>query len=92
MTSPEPVDPDLVKELDAISLEQALIDVDIATARVGDLTSRLMSARHEMIKAQNEAAVLRARVEQLETELGLVQSSRSYALARKLARVRNVFR
>jgi BMFP domain-containing protein YqiC len=104
MSSSEPVDTvdeplllaserlDLVKELDNISLEQALLDVDIATARVIDLTSRLLSARADLIKAHDESAVLRARVEQLEAELGAVQSSRSYSLARKFARVRNVFK
>lgn len=41
-------------DLDGISLEQALIDFEVANARVMDLTSRLTSMSRELIKARSE--------------------------------------
>jgi hypothetical protein len=81
---------DISKSLDEISLEQALLDVDIANARVADLTSRLVSARLEVSEAR--AGELRQRVADLEAQLAAIHASRSYALARVIARVRSLFR
>lgn len=41
-------------DLDGISLEQALIDFEVANARVMDLTSRLTSMSRELINARSE--------------------------------------
>lgn len=41
-------------DLDGISLEQALIDFEVANARVMDLTSRLTSMSRELISARSE--------------------------------------
>jgi hypothetical protein len=78
---------DVSKSLDEISLEQALLDVDIANARVADLTSRLVSARLEL----SELAALRRQVADLEAQLAAIHASRSYALGRMIARVRSLF-
>jgi hypothetical protein len=90
MTSPENVD--LAKALDEISLEQALLDVDIANARVMDLTSRLVSARSEVAEARmsygGELEFLRAKVADLEAQMAAIQSSRTYIVARQLAKLR----
>jgi hypothetical protein len=83
---------ELAKQLDDISLEQALVDVEIATARVSDLTTRLLSARKDLIAAQEEAAYLRLEVKDLEAQLDAMYRSRSYALAQKIARVRDLLR
>ncbi|OBU66950.1 hypothetical protein A9K58_10915 [Stenotrophomonas maltophilia] len=45
--------------LDDISLEQALIDFEVANARVMDLTSRLTSMSRELIQARTELERLR---------------------------------
>jgi hypothetical protein len=79
---------DVSKALDEISLEQALLDVDIANARVADLTSRLVSARRDV----SEVADLRRRVADLEAQLAAIHASRTYALARMIARVRSLLR
>jgi hypothetical protein len=101
MSSPDDVEPvgtskiaadgvDVRKALDEISLEQALLDVDIANARVADLTSRLVSARLEVSEART--GELRQRVADLEAQLAAIHASRSYALSRMIARVRSLFR
>jgi hypothetical protein len=41
-------------DLDGISLEQALIDFEVANARVMDLTARLTSMSRELIHARSE--------------------------------------
>ncbi|QGJ67872.1 hypothetical protein FDU21_17630 [Xanthomonas oryzae pv. oryzae] len=41
-------------DLDQISLEQALIDFEVANARVMDLTSRLTSMSRELIQTRSE--------------------------------------
>jgi hypothetical protein len=94
MTSPENVE--LAKALDEVSLEQALLDVDIANARVMDLTSRLVSARAEVAEARTsyggELEFLRGRVADLEAQLEAIRSSRSYALVRQLAKLRSLLK
>ncbi|AJQ84746.1 MULTISPECIES: hypothetical protein [Xanthomonas] len=46
-------------DLDQISLEQALIDFEVANARVMDLTSRLTSMSRELIQTRSELERLR---------------------------------
>lgn len=46
-------------DLDAISLEQALIDFEVANARVIDLTARLTSMSRELLRARSELEVLK---------------------------------
>ncbi|MEY2152567.1 hypothetical protein AB7849_16795 [Rhodanobacter sp. 115] len=48
-------------DLDGISLEQALIDFEVANARVIDLTSRLTSLSRELIQARTELATVKLR-------------------------------
>ena len=42
------------QEFDQISLEQALIDVEIANRRVIDLTARLTSLSRELVQARSQ--------------------------------------
>lgn len=48
-------------DLDSISLEQALLDVEIANARVVDLTHRLVEMSDELASTRSELARLRLR-------------------------------
>lgn len=48
-------------DLDSISLEQALIDFEVANARVIDLTARLTSLSRELLQARTELATVKLR-------------------------------
>jgi hypothetical protein len=83
---------DLAKTLDEISLEQALVDVEIATARVSDLTSRLVAARAEVAEAEVELAkvkALRAENDDLRAQLDAINRSRGYMVVRGLRKLRS---
>jgi hypothetical protein len=83
---------DLAKTLDEISLEQALVDVEIATARVSDLTSRLVAARAEVADAEAELAklkALRAENDDLRAQLDAINRSRGYMVVRGLRKLRS---
>ena len=44
----------LTREIDALSLHQALLDFEMANARVLDLTARLVEANARVVKLRNE--------------------------------------
>jgi len=48
-------------DLDGISLEQALIDFEVANARVIDLTARLTTMSRELLQAKTELATMKLR-------------------------------
>lgn len=48
-------------DLDGISLEQALIDFEVANARVVDLTARLTTLSKELLQAKTELATVKLR-------------------------------
>lgn len=50
---------DIQEELDHLSLEQAIRDLDIANARVMDLTQRLITVTNQLAVSQREAEELR---------------------------------
>ncbi len=92
--TPEPVhgDTQLEREMDRLSLEQAVRDFEIANARVVDLTQRLITANQRIVELQamNDAS---------ETTLTAVQSlyaelagSRAYQTAQKLGALRSLLR
>jgi hypothetical protein len=60
-------DSDAVRELDRLSLGQALRDFEVANARVVDLTRRLTTMNRELIEAQKQIAKLKSSVTRLET-------------------------
>lgn len=90
---PTPVDGvELSKALDEISLEQALLDVEIATARVSDLTSRLVAARFEVAEAEASLTYLKAiqaENEDLKAQLDAINRSRGYTVIRGLRKLRS---
>jgi hypothetical protein len=65
------------KQIDSVSLEQALIDFEVANARVIDLTERLTSMSKELHEARST-----------HQELHEIQRSRAFKLLRFLGRVK----
>jgi hypothetical protein len=62
--------------LDQISLEQTLLDFEIANARVVDLTKRLVEATDELIRLRHQTELLRREAE-------AARGSRAFTLARQ---------
>ncbi len=90
--APRVTRPDLDADLDALSLDQALLDVEIANARVADLTQRLLEAG-EQIRALNDAVEAeRAGHAASAARLAQVESSQAYRLALKAHSVRTMLR
>ena len=103
----------LSAQIDRLSLTQALIDFEVANARVLDLTARLVDGSNAAIRlqaeadaARSEAAGLRssladatdraaaaeARADAAEARAAAIEASRSYRVARQLARIRGLLR
>ncbi len=67
-----PAGPDhdrLAREIDALSLRQALLDFEMANARVLDLTARLVEANARVVKLQSELDGFSADAERVRAEL-----------------------
>jgi hypothetical protein len=56
-----------------INLEQALLDFEVANARVLDLTRRLTELTNELLTTRQQLAESRLHASQTRTELALVQ-------------------
>jgi hypothetical protein len=79
---------DVASSLDALSLEQALKDVDIANARVVDLTQRLVAAQQQIVDTQATMVLL----EQQRARYQRVLSSRAYRTANRYWRILSALR
>jgi hypothetical protein len=79
----------LEEELDRLSLSQALIDAEMATARVIDLTERLVDAREQVVNLRSELEHLRIEYTQYRVEQELIRSSAGFKLANRIWAVRN---
>ena len=86
------IDEPIAQDMDRLSLEQALLDFEVANARVLDLTHRLI----ELGGVNNG---LRAEIEQLRLELAALRSvheqmksSAAFRIADKVWTVRNALR
>ena len=53
---------ELERQIDALSLNQALLDFELANARVLDLTARLVEANTRVMRHQGETDALRAEI------------------------------
>jgi predicted nucleic acid-binding Zn-ribbon protein len=82
----------LEEELDRLSLTQALVDAEMATARVIDLTERLVDARRQIVNLRSELEHLRIEYTQYRVEQERARSSAAYRLASKIWAVRNALR
>jgi hypothetical protein len=82
----------LKEELDRLSLTQALVDAEMATARVIDLTERLVDARQQLVRLRTELEHLRIDYTQYRAEQERIQVSPAYRLATKLFAIRDALR
>ena len=85
--------------IDAVNLERALVDFEIANRRVVDLTGRVTSMSTELVRVRSELSdtTLRLRQEQLETErlraqLAEIRGSLAFRIVRNLGDGRAVLR
>ncbi|MDX6373877.1 MAG: hypothetical protein QOD98_2865 [Nocardioidaceae bacterium] len=77
--SPDPVKNTV--DLDPISLEQALLDVDIANARVIDLTQRLTTMSKELRRTTTDLQKAKLQHRRLRAELDAIKDSRAFRSA-----------
>jgi hypothetical protein len=82
----------LTKEIDQLSLEQALRDFEVANVRVIDLTGRLISANDRVAELQREADRLRVELTELRTTHEAMRGSAAFRLANKIWALRNALR
>lgn len=88
---PQPTGSELQRELDRLSLDQALRDFDVANARVVDLTQRLIGAGQELLRARDELETLRREHEELRVAHEGMQRSRAFKMASRVAALRKAF-
>ena len=74
-------------DLDDISLTQALLDVDVANARVIDLTKRLTALSKELRQTTNELQKVKLRERRTAAELQEIKGSRAFRSASTAQRV-----
>lgn len=93
---------EVARRLDRLNLTQALLDFEVANARVLDLTARLVESNKRVVGLQAEADAMRgaldgarADIAELQRRLAEVEASTTYKAAQKLgslARVRRFLR
>ena len=81
----------LTRRLDRLNLTQALLDFEIANARVLDLTARLVDSNKRVLTLQAEADTSRAALDgarvditELQRRIAEVEASTTYRTAQKL--------
>lgn len=77
---------------DNLSLQQALVDFEIANARVLDLTRRLMEAQVENSELRDELDRLRVEYQDLGQRHEAMKSSQAFRWANKIWALRNAAR
>ena len=88
---------ELTHRLDRLNLTQALLDFEIANARVLDLTARLVESNKRVLTLQADndgqrvaVAAAQAQLAEVTTRLASVESSSTYRAAEKLSSLRRV--
>lgn len=79
----------LQRELDELSLRQALVDVEVANSRVLDLTQRLVEAAAANAELRNQLEGLRIEHAQLRSIHEQTRASQAFKLAERIWAVRN---
>ena len=79
----------LQTRMDELSLQQALIDFEVANARVLDLTQRLVEAQATVAELRNRLETLRIEHAQLQSEHERMKASRAFKSATKIWALRN---
>jgi len=74
-------------DLDDISLAQALLDVDVANARVIDLTKRLTTLTKELRQTTSDLQKAKLRNRKIAAELDQIKGSRAFRSASAAQRV-----
>jgi hypothetical protein len=74
--------------MDRLSLQQALVDVELASARVADLTQRLLESNKELERVRRDLVALQARYDELRYEHDGQRGSHAFKLAEKIWGVR----
>jgi hypothetical protein len=65
---------ELERQIDALSLNQALLDFELANARVLDLTARLVEANTRVLRHQGETDALRAEIAGFQARVDAAQA------------------
>ncbi|MGH2687677.1 MAG: hypothetical protein ACRDKW_02560 [Actinomycetota bacterium] len=79
-------------DLDRISLGQALLDADIATSRVVDLSRRLVEANDHIARLEAEVAGLHAQHAAVQEELRAIVSTKAFRIADRVWAIRRAVR
>ncbi|MCA1674438.1 MAG: hypothetical protein LC799_20360 [Actinobacteria bacterium] len=87
---PEHTPTELERELDRLSLTQALRDFEVANARVIDLTQRLIAARSDLVAVRQDLDALRQTHEELRLTHEQMRRSRAFRLANRIRAIRNL--
>ena len=80
------------RELDRLSLEQALLDFDVANSRVNDLTERLIAASRELNETRQELEQAKADLDGLRDTHDRMRSSAAFRLANRIWEIRTFLR
>jgi hypothetical protein len=76
------------EEMDQLSLEQALIDVEIAVARTNDLTVRLLETRRELAETRQKLVDAEAAFADLLHDHDGQRNSKAFRIAERVWAVR----
>jgi chromosome condensin MukBEF ATPase and DNA-binding subunit MukB len=79
---------DLQRTIDEISLEQALLDADVAITRAHDLALRLVELSEQLADAREENMALRSQAAQSQALYDEIVQNRAYGLASKVWAIR----
>lgn len=79
-------------DLDGISLAQALIDVEVANARVIDLTRRLTEQNRQLAVVRHEVESLRLHHADAAAQLAALTSSNTYRVVHLANRARRLLK
>ena len=97
MMDPAPDDPigtagtaELRREMDRLSLMQALHEFEVANARVVDLTQRLVGTGRELAVMRQQLTSLQREYEEMRLAHEEMQRSRAYKLAKKVWTLRQM--
>jgi predicted nucleic acid-binding Zn-ribbon protein len=83
---------DIAPQMDELSLTQALLDFEIANARVIDLTQRLIEANDTVAELQAQVDDLRSQIETLQGVHDQMKGSHAFRIASRIWAVRNAVR
>lgn len=87
--SQPPAGVQLSEDMHRLSLDQALVDFEIANARVVDLTQRLIECQAELRSLRTEHEALRLEHAQLSSRHEQMKSSSAFRTAQKIWGIRN---